>query len=223
MPDPVNREASSPVDGWRWPGLPWRPRCLGCGAPGEGREDLCGACRARLPWLAGEAIRCAPPLRQAVAVFAYAPPVDRWLPRFKFHRDLAAGRLLSELMLARLAACDRPAALLPIPLHGARLRARGYDQALELARPLARALALPLRTDLLQRVRATAPQSELDAAARERNLRGAFEARGGIRLPTHVALLDDVLTTGATLHAAAEALHRAGVERIDAWVCARVL
>jgi len=223
MPDPVNREASSPVDGWRWPGLPWRPRCLGCGAPGEGREDLCGACRARLPWLAAEAISCAPPLRRAVAVFAYAPPVDRWLPRFKFHRDLAAGRLLSELMSARLAACDRPAALLPIPRHGARLRARGYDQALELARPLARALALPLRTDLLRRVRATAPQSELDAAARERNLRGAFEARAGTRLPTHVALLDDVLTTGATLHAAAEALHRAGVERIDAWVCARVL
>ncbi len=223
MPDPVNREASSPVDGWRWPGLPWRPRCLGCGAPGEGREDLCGACRARLPWLAAEAISCAPPLRRAVAVFAYAPPVDRWLPRFKFHRDLgrrttafgtdvgAAGRLRP----ARGAAAD--------PVHGARLRARGYDQALELARPLARALALPLRTDLLRRVRATAPQSELDAAARERNLRGAFEARAGTRLPTHVALLDDVLTTGATLHAAAEALHRAGVERIDAWVCARVL
>ena len=223
MPDPVNREASSPVDGRRWPGLPWRPRCLGCGEAAGGPEDLCAPCRARLPWLAEPVVACAPPLQCAVAVFAYAPPLDRWLPRLKFHRDLAAGRLLSQLMLARLAGCERPQALLPVPLHAARLRQRGYDQALELARPIARALALPLRTDLLRRVRATAPQSELGAAARERNLRGAFAVRDVAGLPAHVALLDDVFTTGATLHAAAEALHRAGVARIDAWVCARVL
>ena len=104
-------------------------------------------------------------------------------------------------------------------LHVSRLRLRGYDQTLELARPLARRLGLPLVTGL-RRVRATAAQSELDAATRRRNLRNAFVAAGS--LPAHVALVDDVMTTGATLQAAARALRRAGVERVDAWVCARV-
>ncbi|MBC7989554.1 MAG: ComF family protein, partial [Luteimonas sp.] len=100
--------------------------------------------------------------------------------------------------------------------------ARGYDQALELARPLARALRIPLRNDALFRLRATAPQSRLDAPQRRRNLRDAFSiAEGAKALPAHVVLVDDVMTTGATLHAAAKTLRRAGVERIDAWICAR--
>src|SRR5690606_30442866 len=103
-----------------------------------------------------------------------------------------------------------------------RLRARGYDQALELARPLAHALQLPLLSGALQRVRATAPQSGLDAARRKRNLRGAFPVAPHPPPPAHAALVPQVVTTGATLHAAAVALERAGVARVDAWVCARV-
>jgi ComF family protein len=156
------------------------------------------------------------------AVFRYAPPLDRLLPRLKFHDDLAAGRLCAALMADVLVDVPRPDALVPLPLHRARLRARGFDQTLELARSLARALALPLRDDLLVRARATDPQSRLDAAARRRNLRGAFTVRGDGPWPAHVALVDDVMTTGATLHAAAAALRRAGVARVDAWVCARV-
>jgi ComF family protein len=224
MPDPVNRNAALPVDGHRrWPVVPpWRPRCLGCGEAGQGRQDLCPGCRAALPWCRPACNRGAAPLQVVVAPFLYAPPLDRWLPRFKFHRDFAAGRLLSQLMLETCAAAPRPSALVPVPLHRARLRQRGYDQALELAKPLARALSLPLRTDLLLRRRATAPQSELHASERKRNLRGAFVANGDVAMPAHVALVDDVMTTGATLAAAADALHRAGVERVDAWVCARV-
>lgn len=222
MPEPVNRALSPPVDGGWQAFLPWQARCLGCGEAAGGREDLCAACRARLPWWPAEAGAPAAPLHAVVPVFRYAAPLDRWLPRFKFHRDLAAGRLLSQLMLARLRACEQPLAVVPIPLHRARLRQRGYDQALELARPLARALGLPLRADLLARVRATAPQSELDAGARADNLRGAFAVRATTPVPRQVALLDDVMTTGATLRAAADALRRGGVERVDAWVCARV-
>ena len=117
---------------------------------------------------------------------------------------------------------DRPDALIAIPLHRARLRQRGYDQALELAKPLARALRLPLLPDRLVRDRDTAPQSRLDAVQRRRNLRRAFAVDTTSALPAHVALIDDVMTTGATLHAAAHALQRAGVARVDAWVCARV-
>src|SRR5690606_40965271 len=88
--------------------------------------------------------------------------------------------------------------------------------------PLSQALGLPLQRDLLVRSRETAAQSRLDARARKRNLRGAFVVCEGGPLPAHVALVDDVMTTGATLHAAARALRRAGVSRVDAWVCARV-
>ena len=213
-------------------------RCLVCGERGMPGHDLCAACKAALPWQGPACPRCAlpqtgsnpcdncrqspPPLQAVHAVFDYAFPLDRLLPRLKFHRDFAAGRVLVQCMTDRLPSLPRPDAVIPIPLHRARLRGRGYDQALELARPLAAALALPLRTDLLQRMRATAPQSELDAGQRQRNLARAFAVPEQAALPDHVALVDDVMTTGATLAAAAHALRAAGVERVDAWVCARV-
>jgi ComF family protein len=241
MPGPVNRIQDAPVDGW-WHRLGVRlcpARCLACGEAALAGADLCPACAAALPWNDAACGRCAlplpmaaascgpclrhpPPLQAAHAAFRYAAPVDRLLPRFKFHRDLAAGRLLADAMALRFAALPRPDALLAVPLHQGRLRRRGYDQALELARPLARALGLPLLCGALVRHRATAPQSELDAAHRRRNLRGAFAVDRRVALPDHVVLVDDVMTTGATLHAAAVALRRAGVARVDAWVCARV-
>jgi ComF family protein len=174
------------------------------------------------PGTCGACLQRPPPLAETHAVFVYGFPLDRLVPRFKFHNDLAAGRLLSELMLESVSGLPRPSALVPVPLHEARLRQRGYDQALELAKPLARALQVPLLSEALVRTRATAPQSELDAGARRRNLRRAFEIRAGAALPDHVALVDDVMTTGATLEAAAKTLRRAGVARVDAWVCARV-
>ena len=213
------------------------PRCLLCSEPGEAGQDLCAACHAQLPvnlhgcprcaipmvipGTCGRCLRQAPLLQAACGAFLYRPPLDRLLPRFKFHQDLAAGRLLAQLMLPHVARAGRPDVLVPVPLHHSRLRQRGYDQALELARPLAAGLALPLEADLLRRHRRTAAQSDLGALARRRNLRGAFSVRERGPLPRHVALVDDVMTTGATLHAAALALRRAGVERVDAWVCAR--
>lgn len=169
----------------------------------------------------GDCLSQPPALTHTRAVFVYGFPLDRLVPRFKFHRDLAAGRLMADLMVETLASAPRPDAIVPVPLHTHRLRQRGYDQALELARPLAAALALPLRSDLLLRVRATAPQSELDAGQRRRNVAKAFIVAPHAPLPDHVALVDDVMTTGATLHAAARSLLGAGVRRVDAWVCAR--
>jgi ComF family protein len=223
-----------------WACPPWRPRCQGCGERGAGGRDLCRACDAALPRIRVACLTCGLPLRdpsadprcdacrrapplltRVVAPFLYAPPLDRWLPRFKFHHDLAAGRLLSQLMLEACATAPRPDALVPVPLHRARLRSRGYDQALELAKPLACALALPLCTDILARTRSTSAQSTLHAAERKSNLAGAFARAGTRLLPAHVVLVDDVMTTGATLDAAAHALLAAGVARVDAWTCAR--
>lgn len=229
----------------RWARRIWPARCLLCGEAGHLGRDLCAACAARLPWNRTACVRCAvplpalptgpvaaqtcghclrrpPPQAWCRAAFVYGFPLDRLLPRVKFHNDLAAARLLAGLMAQACAGDDRPDAVVPLPLHPARLRQRGYDQALELARPLARELGLPLRAEALIRQRDTAPQSRLDAAQRRRNLRDAFAVRGDAALPAHVALVDDVMTTGATLHAAVKVLRRAGVGRVDAWVCARV-
>lgn len=245
-PGQVDDAATQPRRGGRWAWLVrriWPCRCLLCGEAGHLGRDLCAACTGQLPWNSSACARCAvplPPLADAStrtcgaclrrpppqaacrAAFVYGFPLDRLLPRAKFHGDLAAARLLAGLMAQACGDAGRPDAIVPLPLHPARLRQRGFDQALELARPLARALALPLRPDLLLRRRDTAPQSRLDAAQRRRNLRDAFGVPSGAVLPAHVALVDDVMTTGATLHSATKALRRAGVARVDGWVCARV-
>lgn len=240
MAGTVNQTLPGKVDGRLAAALPWlfALRCVVCGGAGAAGRDLCIACHGALPWQGHACLRCAlplpqagvcgsclqhpPPLDETRATFDYAFPLDRLLPRLKFHGDFAAGRVLAQAMAERCALLPRPDAIVPIPLHRARLRQRGYDQALELAKPLARRLELPLCDELLRRRKATTPQSRLDAVARRRNLRAAFEVRASPDMPAHVALFDDVMTTGATLHAAALALRRAGVQRVDAWVCARV-
>jgi ComF family protein len=140
--------------------------------------------------------------------------------RFKFGRDLAAGRALAILWQQ-----EKPQALpqliLPVPLHRRRLSQRGYNQALEMAKPLARALGVPCRHDVLHRRRHTDAQTGLDAVERRRNLRAAFALREDAVLPAHVAILDDVFTTGTTLSECARVLKRAGVERVDVWALAR--
>jgi ComF family protein len=216
--------------------LPWR--CLLCGAAGATGIDLCAACADELPRnriccarcalplatpaaLCGECQRRTPPWDAAWAPFRYGWPLDRLEGRYKFGADLAAGRVLSTLWLREAPPLSLPCWLLSVPLHRSRLRQRGYNQALELARPLARGLGVPLRHDVLQRLRRTEAQTELDAISRRRNVRGAFVLRSGVTLPDHVAILDDVMTTGATLAECTRVLKRAGVQQVDVWALAR--
>ena len=113
---------------------------------------------------------------------------------------------------------------MPVPLHASRLRERGYNQALELAKPLARALRIPLAEGVLSRTKPTAAQTILDAKTRRKNLRGAFVVNESLRAKieaTHIALIDDVMTTGATLRECTRVLKRAGVARVDVWALAR--
>ncbi len=217
------------------------PRCLLCGGEGVQGRDLCAGCRADLPINTCCCARCAlplehpaercgiclkrePPFASAWAPFRYAHPLDLLEARFKFHRDLAAGRLLSELMIeaaSRQLTGPLPERLLCVPLHQDRLRERGYNQALELAKPLAKALAIPLDLSALIRVRSTSAQTGLDAKARRRNLHDAFTVKVDATLPAHIAILDDVMTTGTTLRECTRVLLRAGVKRVDVWALAR--
>lgn len=214
------------------------PRCLLCGASGSNGLDLCTDCarelsrnlvccrRCALPLatpaeLCGECQRRPPKWDVAWAPFRYGWPLDRLESRYKFGADLAAGRVLSTLWQREPCPIDLPQLLVTVPLHQRRLRRRGYNQALELARPLARSLGVSLQHDALQRLRPTAAQTELDAVARRSNVRGAFVLRSGVALPEHVAILDDVMTTGATLSECARVLRRAGVLRVDVWALAR--
>ena len=230
------------VDGWagRLLRVVLPLRCLLCGDRGSRGRDLCAGCardlalntpccpRCALPLetpapLCGECVEREPPFAAAWAPFRYEHPLDLLESRFKFRGDLAAGRVLSSLMIERACGAGprRPDAIVPVPLHLSRLRERGYNQALELAKPLARAFGIALEPDLLRRVRATIAQTGLDAIARRRNLRDAFAVSERPAMPAHVALLDDVMTTGTTVRACARALRRAGVGRVDVWALAR--
>lgn len=217
------------------------PRCLLCAAPATQSRGLCSACHADLPrnrcccrrcalpleysaLECGGCLRSEPPFARAWAPFRYAHPLDLLESRFKFRRDLAAGKVLGDLMVEAARpdlSADLPERLYCVPLHPQRLRERGYNQALELAKPLAKALDLPLDSASLVRLRSTRAQIGLDAKERRRNLHAAFALKPGARPPRHVAILDDVMTTGTTLGECAKVLRKAGAARVDVWALAR--
>ncbi|MCP4475319.1 MAG: ComF family protein [Gammaproteobacteria bacterium] len=142
------------------------------------------------------------------------------MPGVTFHQQLVWGRLLGELMAEVLGSREcQPQQIIPVPLHCARLRQRGFNQALELARPIARALALPVNFHSCRRMNNTAMQSLLPFRQRYANVRQAFTVLGEVA--EHVAIIDDVMTSGHTVNELSRALRQAGVKRIEVWCCAR--
>jgi len=211
--------------------------CLLCSTE-SGAELLCAACAADLPRLpeslcplcstpttygerCGACLKAAPHFASTVALFRYDFPADRLIQALKYAHQLAVAAWLGKLLSQRLG--ENPCELLiPLPLHPERLRQRGFNQSVEIARPLARALHLPLTLDTLSRTRATPPQAELALKERARNVRGAFECSqdlGG----RSVLLIDDVMTSGATLNECARVLKLHGASRVDVAVAARAL
>lgn len=203
------------------------PACAGCGRPGG---LLCDACRARLRPPADPRDRffavdagavIGDPLAVALAAFAYEGPMRRALAALKYTGAARLAPILAELSapaLDRLLAISGPAALAPIPIHADRRAARGYNQAELIAAELASRRRLPV-SKVLSRVRPTTRQHRLNRAARLQNLRGAFVARG--RAPSVAILVDDIITTRATLEACASALRAAGSEIVYGLAVAR--
>jgi len=162
-----------------------------------------------------------PSVDACTALFNYRPPVDRWIQGLKFAQDLATARLLGELLAGKSASDsgERTAIVVPVPLHRKRLAERGYNQALEIARSLS-ANGYRLDPGCCQRHKPTSAQSDLPASARKGNVHNAFSVSRRLE-GRRVLLIDDVMTTGATLNELARTLKKAGAERVEARVIAR--
>ncbi|MCG8548753.1 MAG: ComF family protein [Alphaproteobacteria bacterium] len=224
------------------------PRCPSCGIVVEAQGTLCADCWKGLTLLAepccdrcgypfpyavppgtlcGACTRQPPAYDRARAVFRYDDASRQLVLRFKHADDTYAapfyGRWLARTGAGLLADTDLVA---PVPLHRWRLLSRRYNQAALLARSVVRVVDRPLAVDLLQRVRHTPSQGRLSATARRRNIRGAFALRSGWRASVadrRIVLVDDVLTTAATVDECARVLRRAGAARIDVLTLARVI
>jgi ComF family protein len=141
----------------------------------------------------------------------------------KYHAGLRSGYWLGVEMARQLALRPPPQLLLPVPLHAQRLRRRGYNLALELARTVGRALEIEADVHGARRLRATADQIGKSAAERRRNVKGAFEVDPKRLVGRHIALVDDMMTTGSTLAELALACRKAGAARIEVWTAARAV
>ncbi len=218
------------------------PHCILCGLP-SGPACICTVCRQALTWAGrrcrqcglplaavgdsscGQCILHPPPFTETVYPLQYLFPADRLVQAFKFRRQHAAGRILAQLMCEWIGnqQTDHPDALIPVPLHTLRLFKRSFNQSYELATHISRVLGIPLQAGSLRRHRNTRAQSGLDRRQRRHNVHGAFYWHGRQPPPRHVALVDDVMTTGTTVTECARVLKKAGSQRVDVWVAARAI
>ena len=213
------------------------PRCVGCRRPGTW---LCPECRGRIEHVTGPLCPCCgrpvtqsdrlcsvccrmtPPIEGIRSAAYFEGVLREAIHRFKYRGVRALARPLGQLMAEQWSAYHIPAeVLIPVPLHPARLAERGYNQATLLARELGTAIGLPVEAGSLLRIRATTPQIILDAAARQENVRGAFQCLDEQIAGRLVVLIDDVCTTGATLSACSAALKGAGAGSVWAYTLAR--
>jgi len=217
--------------------LPAQP-CLLCGA--NSHDGICcAACDVELPRLGeahcpvcalptpggsvcGECLQHPPRFDHTVAAFSYNFPLDKLIQALKFHENLVLVNLLADSVVKKVK--EIPDRLIALPLHPARLRERGFNQSLLLARRISRCLDVPVMANACERVRNTPPQSSLPWKERDKNMRQAFVCRSDAEVRgKHVAIVDDVMTTGASIGELARALKQAGAVKVSAWVVARTL
>lgn len=219
-------------------------RCLLCSVKTDHRYALCALCCSDMPHLNATCTRCAeiipstlstpvcgkcsqqpPPFTVTLAPFDYLSPIDYLITQLKFSGNLAAARVLAHLLLTHLQhhythQPPWPQVIVPIPLHRQRIYSRGFNQAVEIAKPIAKTIQKPIDIIHCHRSKNTAAQSSLPAKQRENNVQNAFTISQPFPYQ-HVAILDDVITTGHTITTFAKQLKKAGAQRIDVWAIAR--
>lgn len=219
------------------------PICLICGFSTHTASNLCDACQQCLPILPHHCQYCAqflpvatvsicgkcqqsrPPFDKVYAIGPYAAGIKQLIRQLKFQQQLTAAQVLGMLLVSRIQTAwyqnqRLPDLILPIPLHIGRLKERGFNQAIEIARPIQKHCRLPMHVTGITRAKPTLAQSGLTFQQRQANMQQAFEINNDYT-GCNVALLDDVMTTGSTLRAISDKLKQHGVSRIDVWCCAR--
>jgi len=220
------------------------PRCVLCGSTGFNDMDICEVCYADLPWIESACTQCALPLAKhsgdqlkcgqclqkppvfdrSVSLFSYEKEAVTLIHQLKFNEKLAYSRLLGSMLADAIDQNDieLPDCILPVPLYKKRLKLRGFNQSIELARPVANTFNIPLDMRSVKRVRDTQSQTELDKKQRRKNMRAAFEVVEPLSAQ-HAVIVDDVVTTTSTVNEMARILKRAGVRRVDVWSIARAV
>lgn len=223
--------------------------CVLCDSTVDGKISICEGCYADLPRMLHSCKRCgvflneqagidicgacqshSPNVDYTQSALQYLSPVDYLITELKFNQSLSTAAILSDLLSQHLQqyfqtnpSSNLPDLIIPVPLHKKRLSTRGFNQAVELAKPIASKYLIPLCKDAVIRTKNTAPQSELDAKKRQKNIRNSFEIGNMSRLKeiSHVVILDDVVTTGATCNELAGLLKKSGVKKVGVWSVAR--
>lgn len=209
--------------------------CFLCGS--DSKRLLCTACLSDLPYQTVTCFICAksltkdgicvkcqqkpPPYTEARAVFSYTYPINQLISVAKFKDNLPILNLLGNLMAKHLRFDQRPDVLIPIPLHSKRLRQRGYNQSVELAKCVSKYTGIPLNYTSCQRIKNTRPQVGLPAQQRTINIQNAFQVKKVHNNWKHVVLIDDVMTTGSTVEALTREFLKVGIQRVDVWCCIR--
>lgn len=210
-------------------------QCVLCKGRTLQTQGICTECEHDLPWISHHCPCCflpqahnhlcqrcsthVPPFQSVAALFDYQFPVNQLIAQIKYHDKPVYMAALAELMARQLINHPRPELLIPVPLHPSRLRERGYNQAEILANLLGQRLNIPVRSDLLTKVRATPQQMSLDRTTRHKNLKAAFQCQP--YSAQHVVLIDDVMTTGTTVREICKSLRQSPQQIIDIWVLVR--
>lgn len=215
-----------------------RKNCVLCGIAAN--QDLCDPCIAHLPQLpddhcpiclwpvptaeiCGACLKKPPAFTRTIAALRYSFPIDALIHSFKYQANLAIAPILADLLIKKLTAIEsRADVIIPMPLHPIRLRERGFNQAMEISRYISKHMGIMLLPDSCSRIKHTLPQTGLPWKNRQKNIRKAFSCKIDLS-GKHVAVVDDVMTTGATLNELAKTLHQQGAAEISNWVVARTL
>lgn len=219
--------------------------CVVCRDLTQRNSAICQACEQDLPWnhqacfrcgntldplennlsLCGECLIQPPKFYRTIAPLLYEQPIVKFITQLKFHHQLLYAKLLGQLLAERIKRVytntELPECIVPMPLHKKRIKQRGFNQAIEIAKPIAKALHLTINHQLCRRKKNTQAQSSLTGESRKLNIHNAFEITNNLNVK-HIAVLDDVITTGNTIRALSETINTDNKIKIDIWCCARV-